>query len=77
MKQDIEKNQDFTLDPTWKRKALLSGTLIGASVGLIGAYMLIQHTEKVGNQPNLSVKEGVKLGALVFGLLRQVALLGN
>ncbi len=64
-------------DSAWKRKALLTGALVGAGAGILGAYLFIQRAEKEGQQPALSVKEGVKLGALVFGLLRQVALLGQ
>jgi len=71
----IEKSD--VLNDKWKRKTLLIGALVGAGAGILGAYLLIHRAEKEGQQPSLSVREGVKLGALVFGLLRQVAMLGQ
>jgi len=61
----------------WKFKVMALGAVIGAAAGLVAAYLLIQRSEKVGSAPKLSAGEGVKLGALVFGLLRQVSQLGN
>lgn len=61
----------------WKTKVLLIGAGVGLLAGLGAAYMLVQRSEKNGTEPELSAGEGVKLGLLVFGLLRQVALLGD
>jgi ABC-type Mn2+/Zn2+ transport system permease subunit len=77
MGKEMTLEKSSMLSEEWKRKALLIGALVGAGAGVLGAYLLIQRAEKEGQQPTLSVKEGVKLGALVFGLLRQVALLGQ
>jgi hypothetical protein len=53
-------------------RTLLLGGLIGASVGLLAAYLLLQRSDK--NQPvEFSAGEGVKIGVLVFGLLRSIA----
>jgi hypothetical protein len=41
------------------------------------AYLLIQRAKKREEPPNLTAFEGIKLGLLVFGLLRQVAILGS
>jgi hypothetical protein len=64
-------------DEQWKSKVLLLGGVVGALTGLLGAYLLIQNAEKQNTTPELSAGEGVKLGVLVMGLLRQVAQLGS
>lgn len=61
----------------WKSKFLLIGGVMGALTGLLGAYLLIQNAERREITPELSAGEGVKLGVLVLGLLRQVAQLGS
>ncbi len=61
----------------WKNRVLLTGAILGALTGLGAAYLLVQRAEREGIAPNLSAGEGVKLGVLVFGLLRQVAQLGE
>lgn len=61
----------------WRPKVLLVGAAVGLASGLLAAYLLTQRFEKEGASPKLSAGEGVKLGVLVFGLLRQVAQLGN
>ncbi len=60
-----------------KPRILLFGALLGALSGLVAAYLLVQRAEKEGQQIQFSAKEGVKLGAMVFGLLRQIAQLGG
>ncbi|HNB55303.1 MAG TPA: hypothetical protein PK530_25350 [Anaerolineales bacterium] len=61
----------------WKTKILLIGAGVGLLAGLGAAYMLVQRSEKNGTTPDLSAGEGVKLGLLVLGLLRQVSQLGD
>ena len=61
----------------WKTKALLIGAGVGLLAGLGAAYMLVQRAEKDGGRPEMSAGEGVKLGLLVLGLLRQVSQLGD
>lgn len=62
---------------TWKTKTLLLGGVIGAFVGLSAAYLLIQRADKEQGRLQMSAGEGIKLGLLVLGLLRQVAQLGE
>ncbi|MEI7989200.1 MAG: hypothetical protein WCI88_09175 [Chloroflexota bacterium] len=62
---------------SWKPRVLLIGGIIGCISGIIAAYLLIQRAEKEGSSPQLTAGEGVKLGALLFGLLRQITLLGS
>jgi hypothetical protein len=61
----------------WKIRALVLGGLIGALTGLGAAYLMVQRSEKEGTPPNLTAGEGVKLGLLLLGVLRQVAMLGG
>lgn len=56
----------------WKPKALVIGGVIGAAVGIAATYLLIQRNED-DSPPEFSVGEGVKIGVLVFSLLRSIA----
>ncbi len=67
-----EPSTEITTVDNWKPKILIIGGVLGAAVGLAAAYLLIQRSED-GKPPEVSVGEGVKLGVLVFGLLRSVA----
>jgi len=64
-------------DQAWKPKALVIGALVGAVTGLAGAYLLIRRAEVAGVKPSLDSGEGLRIGLLVMGLLRQVAVLGD
>lgn len=61
----------------WKTKTLVLGGIIGAAVGLGAAYLLIQRAEKEQGKLQMNAGEGIKLGLLVLGLLRQIAQLGE
>lgn len=61
----------------WKPKALIVGALLGALVGTTAAYLLVQRAERESGALKVSAGEGVKLGVLVFGLLRQIAQLAD
>ncbi len=61
----------------WKPKVLLIGAVLGAAVGLGAAYLLIQNAEREGENLNIGAGEAVKLGVMVFGLLRSISRLGS
>ena len=60
-----------------KNKTLVLGALIGAVTGLFAAMLLQRTAEKNERDTAITTGEGLKLGVLVFGLLRQVAMLGS
>jgi high-affinity Fe2+/Pb2+ permease len=66
-----QTSQITTID-NWKPKVLIIGGVIGAAVGITAAYLLTQRGGEEG-PPEISAGEGVKLGVLVFGLLRSIA----
>ena len=61
----------------WKTKTMVIGAILGAVIGVGGAYLLIQNAEKQGNVVSVNAGDGVKLGLMVMGVLRQVAALGE
>lgn len=61
----------------WVPKVLFYGAVIGAATGMMGAYLLIQRSRHEGIAPKMNAGEGVRLGVLLFGLLRQIQLLGE
>ncbi len=63
---------EITPVENWKPRVLLIGGVLGALVGVAAAYLLIQRAEE-DRPPKMNVGEGVKLGVMVFGLLRSIA----
>ena len=60
-----------------RNRTLLLGALIGAATGLIGAMLLNRRAEQTGTEMTLTAGDGMKLGVMVFGLLRAIASLGE
>lgn len=60
-----------------KNKTLIMGALIGAFTGLLAAMLLQRSAEKNERDTAITTGEGLKLGVLVFGLLRAIASLGD
>jgi len=60
-----------------KSRTLVLGALVGAFTGLVAAMLLNRRAEKGEKESALTAGEGVKIGALVFGLLRAIASLGD
>lgn len=61
----------------WKSRTLLMGVIVGALAGAGAAYLMVQRAEREGKNPEMTAGEGVKLGLLVLGVLRQIAQLGE
>jgi gas vesicle protein len=60
-----------------KNKTLILGALIGAVTGMLAASLLNRNAEKNERETSITTGEGLKLGVLVFGLLRAIASLGD
>ena len=60
-----------------RSRTLLLGALIGAMTGLVAASLLNRRADKGEKETALTAGEGMKLGVLVFGLLRAIASLGD
>ena len=60
-----------------ENRILLFGALIGAFTGLAAAMLLNRRAEKTGSDVSLTAGDGMKIGMLVFGLLRAVSSLGD
>ena len=73
----IVQNEMVEIETPWAGQVLVIGAVVGALTGLAGAYLLIQRAKRRAEPPNLNASEGIRLGLLVFGLLRQVAMLGS
>jgi gas vesicle protein len=59
------------------RNTILFGALIGAVTGVVAAVLLNRRAEKHERETAITTGEGLKLGVLVFGLLRAIASLGD
>ncbi|MBI5825570.1 MAG: hypothetical protein HZB18_16185 [Chloroflexi bacterium] len=60
-----------------KSRIILGGTLVGALTGLIAAMLLARRAERNERETAITTGEGLKLGVLVFGLLRAIASLND
>ena len=58
-------------------RLLLGGALLGAIIGLIAAMLINRRAENNESETAITAGEGIKLGVLVFGLLRAIASLGD
>lgn len=74
---DSGANEISAMDPQRKQRTLMVGGVLGALVGVGVAYLLVQRAERQGGDIELSGGEGIRLGLLVLGMLRQVADLAN
>ena len=60
-----------------KSRTLIFGALVGAVTGLIAASLLNRRADKNEHETALTAGDGMKLGVMVFGLLRAIASLGD
>jgi gas vesicle protein len=61
-----------------KSRTLIIGAVAGAVTGLVAAMLLNRRAEKSGNEIAIvTAGDGMKIGVLVFGLLRAIASLGD
>ena len=60
-----------------KIRNLIFGALIGAVTGLIAGALLNRRADSDENGTALTAGDGMKLGVMVFGLLRAISSLGD
>ena len=60
-----------------KSRIIFLGALIGAVTGLAAAILLTRRAENNERETAITSGEGLKLGVLIFGLLRAIASLGD
>jgi len=60
-----------------RRRTIFLGALIGAFTGTIAAMLLNRRAEREERSTAITAGEGLKLGVLLFGLLRAIAALGD
>jgi hypothetical protein len=58
---------------SFKKKTMIVGPVLGAAIGLVSAYMLIQSMEKRDTELKISASEGVSMAFIVMALIRQIA----
>jgi hypothetical protein len=64
------------VDSGWKAKVMLIGGLVGALTGLGAAYVIISKSQEHDEPPKIGAGDGVRLGLLLLGLVRQIGELG-
>jgi len=58
-------------------RTILFGVLLGAATGLVAAVLLNRRALRDSRGSAITTGEGLKLGVLVFGLLRAIASLAD
>ena len=58
-------------------RILFYGAFIGAVTGLVAAMLLNRRVSKDERSTAITTGEGLKLGVMIFGLLRAIASLGD
>jgi gas vesicle protein len=67
-----------TDNDSWKMKSYIIGGMVGATVGMITAVMLVRNSDKkhVG-PPEIEITEVLKLSIAAIALVRGIAALGD
>jgi len=72
---DIQLKNDMGIEPSepdYRIRVLAVGAVLGAMVGLLSAYLYLQNLEE-DETPNVTAGQGVKIGVLLLGLVRNIA----
>lgn len=64
-------------DTSWKTRTLLVGAILGAFTGVGTAYIFVKRAEESEGGARLTSKDGLSLGLILLGALRQIAKIGT
>ncbi len=73
----MPKTEEITRHKSSRAGTLFAGALIGAIAGVVAAGLVHRRAQKNERETALTPSEGIKIGLLVFGLLRAIASLGD
>lgn len=66
------------MENNWKQKALIIGGVLGGTLGLFTAYLLIRTAEEKGNgPPKIETTDAIKIAIATIGAVRGIASLGE
>ena len=62
----------------WQAKVLITGSIIGAGIGLLTSWLLIRTSRETrGGPPAITTGDAIKVGVTTIGLVRAIAALGD
>ncbi len=62
----------------WQLKVLLTGSVIGAVIGLMTSWLLVRTSRETrGGPPAITTGDAIKVGITTIGLVRAIAALGD
>jgi hypothetical protein len=65
-------------DDNWKMTSYIIGGIVGATVGMVTAVMLVRNSDKRHEgPPDIEITEVLKLSIAAIGLVRGIAALGD
>jgi len=73
----MAKTEEIQRHTPSRTTTLLAGAVIGAIAGIVAAGLVHRRAQKNERDSTLTPSEGIKIGLLVFGLLRTIASLGD
>ena len=69
----MSNSTEITVSPEqFRNRILIFGGVLGAVLGVFSAFLLIQGKEKRGGEVKVSPNEGIRIGLIVFALLRNI-----